>query len=255
MPAPMLIGTSLKMYFGYQQTLDWCRQLADIAGHHPAVSEGRVALFVLPSFPVLAPVLDLLADTGIGVGGQNVHDMREGAYTGEVSAAMLAEMGCRYAEIGHAERRRLYHEDDALIAAKTATALHQGLTPILCVGEVERGSIEDAARACIQQIDAALDQAPDRNAAPELIVAYEPHWAIGAPEPAGAAHIGGVCTRLQAHLDQLGRGHVIYGGSAGPGLLTRLEGQVQGLFLGRFVHDPKAFGQILDEVMKLPVQS
>lgn len=247
---PILIGTSLKMYFGYQQTLDWCQSVADLARRHPAIQQGHAELFVLPAFPTLPPVLDIFAGTGTLIGGQDVCDTREGARTGEVSAAMLAEMGCRLAEVGHAERRRFYQEDDAMVASKTATAIDAGLTPVLCVGEREQGPVEAAIDDCIDQIDTSLEGV--RGTGPlSLIVAYEPHWAIGASQPASVEHIAAVCRRLQAHLDARRGGAVIYGGSAGPGLLTELAGSTRGMFLGRFVHDPQAFERIFDEVVTL----
>ncbi|WP_457809373.1 triose-phosphate isomerase family protein [Kushneria sp. EE4] len=254
MTAPLLIGTSLKMYFGYQQTLDWCRQVSDIARRHPAVTQGHVALFIMPSLPTLAPVLDIVRGTDIRIGAQNMSDQPPGAWTGEVSAAMLAEMGCRCVEIGHAERRRHFHEDEPLIAAKTARAMTHGLSPVLCIGETDEGAPEAAASECIRQMESALAEAPQPRET-DLIVAYEPHWAIGASQPASSEHISAVCMKLQAYLDAHGGGRVIYGGSAGPGLLSRLEGSVQGMFLGRFVHDAHAFEQILDEVMTLSTAS
>ncbi|REC95344.1 triose-phosphate isomerase family protein [Kushneria indalinina] len=254
MTAPLLIGTSLKMYFGYQQTLDWCRQVTDIARRHPAVTQGHAALFIMPSFPTLAPVLEMVRGTDIRIGAQNLSDQPPGAWTGEVSAAMLAEMGCRCVEIGHAERRRHFHEDETLVAAKTALAMTHGLSPVLCVGEGEEGDPEAAASECIRQMESALAETPHPREA-DLIVAYEPHWAIGASQPASSEHISAVCMKLQAYLDGHGGGCVIYGGSAGPGLLSRLEGSVQGMFLGRFVHDARAFEQILDEVMTLHAAS
>ncbi|WP_445620576.1 triose-phosphate isomerase family protein [Kushneria sp. Sum13] len=250
MAAPLLIGTSLKMYFGYQKTLDWCRQVTDIARQHPAVTQGHAALFIMPSFPTLSPVLEIVRDTDIRIGAQNLSDQPPGAWTGEVSAAMLAEMGCRCVEVGHAERRRHFHEDETLIAAKTAQAMANGLSPVLCVGEIEQGDPDIAASECIRQVESALTDVPQPRET-DLIVAYEPHWAIGAPQPASKEHISAVCIKLQAWLDGHGGGRVIYGGSAGPGLLSRLEGSVQGMFLGRFVHDASAFEQILDEVMTL----
>lgn len=250
MAAPLLIGTSLKMYFGYQQTLDWCRQVTEIARLHPAVTQGHAALFIMPSFPTLAPVLEIVRGTDIRIGAQNLSDQPPGAWTGEVSASLLAEMGCRCVEVGHAERRRHFHEDEALVAAKTARAMNSGLAPVLCVGEVEEGDPEAAAAECIRQVESALAEVSTPREA-DLIVAYEPHWAIGASQPASNEHISAVCLKLQAYLDGHGGGRVIYGGSAGPGLLSRLEGSVQGMFLGRFVHDARAFEEILDEVMTL----
>ncbi|SCL28946.1 triosephosphate isomerase [Micromonospora pallida] len=254
------VGVSLKMYFGYQQTLDWCRRVADLARHHQAVRSGAVELFVLPSFPALAPVLADLAGTGVGTGAQNLSSAASGAFTGEVSGAFLAEMGCRYVEVGHAERRRLFGETDEVVAAKTRAALDAGLCPVICVGESTRTSPEQAAAACVEQLDRLLSLARSADNAgpgrsPRIIVAYEPVWAIGAAQPAPTDHIRSVCTVLQKHLHTLPEyagSRVIYGGSAGPGLLTHLGGAVSGLFLGRFAHDPAALKSILDEAARHP---
>jgi triosephosphate isomerase len=162
----------------------------------------------------------------------------------------VAELGGRYAEVGHAERRRIFGEDDTVIGLKTAAAYRNGLTPILCVGELQQGSVEEAVTRCSAEIDAALVRAQSLGPAGRTIVAYEPQWAIGAPEPATPEYISAVITGLDAHLRALpgqADSRVIYGGSAGPGLITRLDAAVAGLFLGRFAHAPKALKTILDE--------
>jgi triosephosphate isomerase len=156
----------------------------------------------------------------------------------------LCELGCDYVEIGHAERRRIFGEDDTVIAAKTAAAFRNGLTPLLCVGEQRRSLVEAAAAECVAQLDSAVS-----TAAGPVVVAYEPMWAIGAAEPASPLYIAAVCSALRSHMS--GRGKVIYGGSAKPGLLTHLGDGVDGLFLGRFAHDPAAVSRILDEVVDL----
>jgi len=248
---PITLGISFKMYFGYAQTVNWCRQIADHLARHPAIQDGRVALFVLPSFPALPAVLECFAATPIGVGGQNLYQSPYGAYTGEVSGAMLAEMGCRYVEIGHAERRRLFGEDAAIIAAKTQIALDHELVPVLCIGEADHGDPRDAIDDCRAQIDSALSLATPAQRSQPLVIAYEPHWAIGAAEPASLTHIAAVCRGLREHLGAHPSASVIYGGSAGPELLTRLAGQVDGLFLGRFAHDPAAFESIVNEAALL----
>lgn len=248
---PITLGISFKMYFGYTQTLAWCCQIAHSINQHPAVIDGRVSLFVLPSFPAIAPVIDIFTDTPIAVGGQNLYQSPYGAYTGEVSGAMLADMGCRYVEVGHAERRRLFGEDSDVVAAKTQVALAHRLIPVLCIGEADRGDSASAIAYCRAQIDSALSLATAEQRRQPLVVAYEPHWAIGAPEPASLTHIAAVCQGLRDHLRMHPSASVIYGGSAGPDLLTRLAGLVDGLFLGRFAHDPVAFEAIVDEASLL----
>jgi triosephosphate isomerase len=248
----LLLGVSLKMYFGRHRTAQWCRAVAYIADTHPAVSDGYVRLVVLPSFPYLTDVVDIFAQTPVDVGGQDLFSTDEGAFTGEVSGAQLAELGCRYVEIGHAERRRIFGEDDAVIAAKTAAAYRNHLTPILCVGEVHRGTGAAAVKESLAQIDSALSTSVDEATTGPLVVAYEPQWAIGAAEPAAPEHITEVCRALRNHLQSMSAfagSQVIYGGSAGPGLFTELRDGVDGLFLGRFAHDPAALEAILDETL------
>lgn len=245
-----VIGVSLKMYFGYERTLEYCREVATIAAAHPAVLSGEIELFVLPSIPVLPEATRILGATGVGTGAQDIFWKDEGAYTGEVGGKIVAELGGRYAELGHAERRRIFGEDERIIGLKTAAAYRNGLTPVLCVGELNAGSAGEAIAHCTAEIDAALSGAQSFGPAGRTIVAYEPQWAIGAQEPATPEHISAVVRGLDEHLRSL-PGHaesrVIYGGSAGPGLISQLDMSVFGLFLGRFAHDPKALKTILDE--------
>ena len=251
---PFTIGVSLKMYFSHARSVAWAAEVADVARRHPAVRDGVVDLFVVPSFPAIVPVREALIGTGVRLGAQDLATHDSGPFTGEVSGAELAEIGCTLAEIGHAERRTLFHEDDAVVAAKTAAALRNGITPLLCVGEEAEASPAVAALEVSAQIDAALAAADDAGLEGPLLVAYEPVWAIGAPVPASRDHIAAVVAAVEERLAELpGRSgsRVIYGGSAGPGLLTDLGGDVRGLFLGRFAHDPAAVERILDEALAL----
>jgi triosephosphate isomerase len=249
-PSKATIGVSLKMYFGYQRSVDYCRDVASIALAHPAVRSGEIELFVLPTLPVLPEAARILGAAGAAAGAQDIFWEDEGAFTGEVGGRTVAELGGQYAEVGHAERRRIFGEDDTVIGLKTAAAYRNGLTPILCVGELQQGSVEEAIALCTAEIDAALSRAESLGPAGRTIVAYEPQWAIGAPEPATPEYISAVITGLDAHLKALpgqSDSRIIYGGSAGPGLITTLDSAVAGLFLGRFAHDPKALETILDE--------
>lgn len=249
-----LVGMSTKMYFSHARTLQWCREAAELSRAHPAVVEGRADLFVLPGFLSIADVASTMTAGGFwSVGAQDVCWADEGPYTGEVSAGQLAEVGVRYVEVGHAERRRLLGEDDAVVAAKTAAILRHGLTPVLCIGELDHGAPEAAVEVCLRQIASALAPARAAGSRGPVVVAYEPVWAIGATEPAGVEHIVGVCGPLRAALaaDPYYSGDVIYGGSAGPGLLREVGEHVDGLFLGRFAHDPQAIAGILDDVLAI----
>jgi len=243
-----LIGVSLKMYFTHTSAVAWARSVAAICARHPAVRDGVVEIVVLPSYPALPAVVEAMAPHAVGA--QDISQYDSGAYTGEVGGVELAELGCRFAEIGHAERRTLLGESSGIIAAKVAAAVRHGITPLLCVGETSRTSAFEAAAECILDIEAARASIDGRV---DLVVAYEPHWAIGAPQPAPVEHIREVCGRIRAHFasSETTRVRVIYGGSAGPGLLERIAPDVDGMFLGRFAHDPAAVETILDEALSL----
>lgn len=249
----LLIGSSLKMYFGRARQIEWTREVARICAAHPAVQEGLVEPFVIPTFPSIPDVAPIAAEGRMLVGAQDLHWEDAGAFTGEVSAPELVEHGVRLAEIGHAERRAMFGETDETVARKVAAAMRHGIAPVLCIGEVDEGAPDAAAAACIRQLEASLALAREAGSTGRLVVAYEPVWAIGAPAPAGDDHIRAVGGALRAHLadDPALDAQVIYGGSAGPGLLPRIADGVDGMFLGRFAHDPAAFGRILDEAHEL----
>lgn len=248
--AAISVGVSLKAYFGRDRARAWFDAVAARIGAHPAVGSGSVDVFVVPTYLQIADAIAAFGSTRVRVGAQDVSAFAPGAFTGETTASELSESGVVLAEIGHAERRRLRGETDAEVAAKAAAAIAHGITPLLCVGEPDPRDAEAAASATVAQLRADLVDAP---AAP-VIVAYEPVWAIGAPEPASTAHIRVVARALRAALAADGRrsgSTVIYGGSAGPGLLTQLGDDVDGVFLGRFAHDPAAFAAVVDEAAAL----
>jgi triosephosphate isomerase len=254
----LTIGVSLKMYFGERQTADWCRTVAGLAERHPAVTQRSVELFVLPAAPMIAPALRIFAGTLVRVGAQNLHSEDFGAFTGEVSGAMLREMGCRYAEVNHAERRRLFGEDNQTAAAKVAACWRNGLIPVLCVGEPAQASeILFSPRGEDKPPGPPARDASRRSVTPRknIILAYEPPWAIGQDRPAPVEHIREVTASLRRWLTTGNKGRVIYGGSAGPGLLTSISDSADGLFLGRFAHDPAALEAVLDEAQAVTCQS
>jgi triosephosphate isomerase len=159
----------------------------------PLAKVAGVKCAVCAPFPYLAQVQQLLSGSGVAWGAQNVSQHDAGAYTGEVSAAMLVDFGCRYAIVGHSERRTLFGESSETVALKYAAALKAGLTPILCVGETlaerEAGETERVVGA---QLDAVLTRSGAMSFA-HAVIAYEPVWAIGTgktatPEQAQAVH-------------------------------------------------------------------
>jgi triosephosphate isomerase len=239
------VAVSLKMYFGVGRAKAYCSALASLAARHPAIRSGATELVVMPSFLAIPAALEACGSTSLRVGAQDLASEDAGAFTGEVSGAELAELGVTHVEVGHAERRRLFGEDDSMVRAKTQAALRHGLVPLLCVGEAERTDPESAAAVVVEQVGSAIpDGTPQR-----VLVAYEPVWAIGAEHPAPPAYTGAVCRAVRVALgDRLRDVGIIYGGSAGPGLVKALGDSVDGLFLGRFAHDPSAVERVLDEI-------
>jgi triosephosphate isomerase len=254
------VGVSTKMYMGYRDSLDWLARIQHEVDSRPALLAGRVVPFVIPSFPVLPAAGTVLAGSPLLLGAQNC-GWADGPWTGEVSPSLLAELGVRLVEIGHAERRRHFGEDNTMIALKVRAACDAGITPLLCVGEETRqGTCGTGAGRAAEFVHQQIHEAVggDWALASRLVIAYEPVWAIGAAEPAGAGYVAAVVRALRellaAHSHEAGNPvgelPVIYGGSARPGLLPALDG-VSGLFLGRFAHDAANFGKVLDEALSL----
>ena len=174
----------------------------------------RRAVAVCVPAPYLAQTQAALSGSNVAWGAQDVSMHAAGAYTGEVSAAMVAEFGCRYAIVGHSERRQLHGETDAVVGAKARAALAAGLTPIACVGEtlVERERGET--KAVVERQLAALVAALGKDMA-QIVVAYEPVWAIGTGRTAAPADAQRVHEALRTQLSAAGASAVsiLYGGS------------------------------------------
>jgi len=245
----LYVGVSTKMYLGYQASLRWLSEVRSIVDDRPGLGDsaqgGPVRVFVIPSFPVLEPAGRILVGSPVLLGAQNCA-WGDGPLTGEVSPGMLAELGVSLVEIGHAERRKLFAEDDAVVARKVRAAVGHSLTPLLCIGEPDRLDAGAAAAFCVAQAHAATDGDPALLS--RVVLAYEPVWAIGAQEPAPPQHVNAVLAQIRAELGA--DCPLIYGGSAGPGLLPQLPA-ADGLFLGRFAHDAANLGRVLDEALAL----
>jgi triosephosphate isomerase len=180
-------------------------------------AEAKVRVAVCVPFPYLAQAQALLAGSGVAWGAQDVSAHTQGAYTGEVAAAMAAEFGAAFAIVGHSERRAYHAESDAAVAQKTLRALEAGLTPIVCVGETAAQRAAGQTEAVVgTQLRAVLDVLSDEQAA-RLILAYEPVWAIGTGNSASAAQAQQVHAYLRSMLCDraaaLASVPVLYGGS------------------------------------------
>jgi len=204
-----------KMYLDYDESNILANGLADAA---KKFSE-NIKMVVFPSALSLYPVLQVLHDVNIGVGPQNVYWIDKGGYTGEISATMYREIGCDYALVGHSERRHQFHETNHDVHAKLEAILANDLTPVLCIGETaverEQGKTEEVIEI---QLRAALDglNFPKEK---ELIVAYEPVWAIGtgvACDPTEAERLHILIRKIIGSLLPNVKLVILYGGSVRP---------------------------------------
>lgn len=252
-PRRRLIGLSTKMYFSLSRTRGFVAQfLQHLTTTLPPGQLSQVDIFVIPDFVSLAATVDQLKACPVPVwpGAQDCHWEDRGAFTGQVSPAVLAEAGVRIVEVGHAERRRLFGEDDATVALKTAAVSRNSMVPLVCIGEQASGDVSTAVDQCRLQVEAVMSALGETA---DVVLAYEPVWAIGASRPAGEEHVLGVVGGIRA-LDcvknRTGSTRIVYGGSAGPGLYQRLSSGLDGLFLGRFGHDPERFVQTVREVIE-----
>jgi triosephosphate isomerase len=225
----MLIAGNWKMFKGVAETAEFCSALRD-------ADLGEVDAVVCPAYTSLATAVQLLADTDIGVFAQNVHWESEGAFTGEISARMLLELGVYGSIVGHSERRQFLGETDESVAKRVQAALAAGLHVIACVGELEAEREAGETEAVLRRQLAVLE--PDEN----LVIAYEPVWAIGTgktatPELAQEAH---------AFIKSLIDLPVLYGGSVKPENAAELCAQpdVDGALVGGASLDVESFASI-----------
>ncbi|WP_341938198.1 triose-phosphate isomerase [Marinimicrobium sp. C2-29] len=173
---------------------------------------------ICPPFPYLEQVSEQVSHSRINLGAQNVSAFQSGAYTGETSAAMLKDLGCRYVLLGHSERRQLFQESDHQVAAKFEAALSAGLQPVLCIGEtLEQRQREETGRVVSTQIQSVIDHVGIQGFT-NAVIAYEPVWAIGTGQTATPEQ----AQEVHAHIRQLLTGydasiasqvHILYGGS------------------------------------------
>lgn len=209
------------------EAVSWTRELLARLGASP-VEAAELALIV--PFTHLPAMTSVAFGAPVALGAQDVSAHEEGAYTGEVSAAMLADLGVRYVVVGHSERRAYHGEDDALVNAKAARVMAHGMVPIVCVGEqrAERDA-DRAEEVVLAQVERALDglTLPDPGA---LVIAYEPVWAIGTGLTATAADAAAMGTAIRGLLARLHPAvapgvRLLYGGSMKPSNAAELLAQ------------------------------
>lgn len=186
-----------------------------------AVDYAHLDIAVLPPFVHLPLVREVLQPSSVTWGAQNLYLGVQGAFTGEVSGAMLQDLGCQFVLVGHSERRALFHEDLSLVAAKFKAAIDAGLTPILCVGETQvQREAGETEKIISQQLESVI-QFAGISAFEQAVIAYEPVWAIGTgltatPEQAQAVHVFIRHIIAQNNVDLAKTIRILYGGSMKP---------------------------------------
>jgi triosephosphate isomerase (TIM) len=242
-----ILAANWKMY----KTAPEARAFAEAFAPLVAGASG-VDVVIAPPFTALAALGAALAGTAVALAAQNVHPDAQGAYTGEVSAGMLRDLGCRYGIVGHSERRTLFGETSALVARKAAALLREGIRPIVCVGEsLEEREAGRTPAVIDAQVRESLEGLPAERAE-EIVVAYEPIWAIGTGKTATPALAQEVHARVRAALRaRFGAAadaiRIQYGGSVKPENAAELMAQadIDGALVGGASLEPESFARIV----------
>lgn len=246
MRRPVIIG-NWKMYKTPPEATAFALEWKQYLDAWPGVDVGFA-----PAFPALPAFAERLKGTGVWVAGQNLHWEKEGAFTGEVSAAMLVASGCNSVLVGHSERRALFGETDETVARKIAAALDAGLIPVLCVGETLEERRREATFDVVErQVKGGLARIAPENIS-RCVLAYEPLWAIGTGETATPSQAQEVHLRIRALLGALGgksaaeATRIQYGGSVKASNAAELLAQpdVDGALVGGASLTPASFAAI-----------
>jgi len=209
--------------------------VGDIAARHRAAGL-KVDLLLCPPFPYLSTVNGLLGGTGVALGGQDCHTAASGAHTGDVSAAMLGDFGCRFVLLGHSERRADHGESSALVAAKAKAALAAGLTAVICVGETEAQRDAGLEKKIVE--NQIIESLPAGAGADNVVIAYEPVWAIGTGKTPTSGDVEAVHRHIRGLLVARVPGgagmRILYGGSVKPSNAAELMAvpEVNGALVG-----------------------
>ncbi|HWE82994.1 MAG TPA: triose-phosphate isomerase [Gaiellaceae bacterium] len=232
----MLIAGNWKMFKGPAEAGAFCRALRD-------ADLGSVDVVVCPPFVSLGEAVQVLAGTEIGVAAQNVHWADDGAFTGEISAPMLRELGVYGAIVGHSERRQFFGETDETVVRRITAAIGHGLHVIACVGETEAEREAGQTEAVLRRQVGAIAEGISESE--ELVIAYEPVWAIGT----GKTATPGMAQEAHAIVKSILDVPVLYGGSVKPENAGELAAQpdVDGALVGGASLDVESFATICRE--------
>ncbi len=233
-----IVAANWKMHFTLQQAAETAQSIKEL------IQPEGVSVILCPPFVYLRTVHEILHSTPIAVGAQNMYHEEKGAFTGEISPIMLLSIGCEYVIIGHSERRHIFNEDNNLINMKINSAIKHGLKPILCVGETLNERKNGLQLTVVkEQLESALDGIDSKG---ELIVAYEPVWAIGTGVAADVDTISKMHAFIRSIVDDT---PILYGGSVKPENASELSAieDVDGFLVGSASLDAKKFAEIIDK--------
>lgn len=243
-----IIVANWKMHKTVSEALDFVHRLKQLIG----AAEDR-QIVIAPPFTALYPVGQALKDTAMELAAQNLNENSAGAFTGEISAGMLKELGCKYVIVGHSERRKLFGETNEVVGEKIGAAIRFGIRPIFCIGETLNEHEAGNTFAVVEkQIKEGLHHL-DASAIGQLIIAYEPVWAIGT----GKTATPGQAAEVHAHIRSLlGKNYgktqtrelpVIYGGSVNADNIGALMSRknIDGALVGGASLNAEAFGKIV----------
>lgn len=249
---PVVIGGNWKMYKTIEESVRFIQQLA------PMVTAAKELVYLAVPFTAIHTAAETAKNTRIVIGAQNMHEAVEGAFTGEVSAPMLRDAGAKFVLLGHSERRHIYHESDALINKKIKLALQEKLKPVLCIGETlqqrEQGNYRDVLSG---QIKSGLEGIKKEHLH-NLILTYEPVWAIGTNRPATpkiAQQAHEICRQCLQEIfgrEIAERTAILYGGSVKTDNAAHLIQQpdIDGLLIGGASLGIGSFSEIIHETNK-----
>ncbi|PSL52501.1 triosephosphate isomerase [Saccharothrix carnea] len=241
LPSPFTC-TNTKVEYNREQLFDW---LDHVVLPH-AADLARLSFFACVPHPLLIPLMEHLRGSGVAAGAQDCAASGD-EVTGEVDADLLAELGCRHVMLGHADRRRVFGEDDVLVARKAEAAARAGITPLVCVGEEDHLPAEAASRHVAAQVRTATSRLPHGR---PVVILYEPNWAIGARQGADPHHAATILRALRAATTDLDV-RFLYGGAVIPGTYTALRsaGDWDGVAIGRAARDPGMLAEVTAELL------
>lgn len=245
-----LIAGNWKMYKNCVEALSAAKRLKELTSDCPKDRE----IMIAPAFTAIYPVSEELKNSGIKISGQNLYWIKEGAFTGEVSADMLKSAGCEYVIIGHSERRQIFGETDNDTNSKIKAAIEYGLKPVFCIGETE-SEMESKKTFIIldRQLENGLKNIPV-SGVNSIVIAYEPVWAIGTGKTATPDTAQEIHKWIRNFLEKkygesiAKASRIIYGGSVKPDNISGLmcHDDIDGVLVGGASLDPESFSRIVN---------